>query len=236
MFEVLAGRRIVKRSRWDRAPPAVTEAVRVFRARRNKLSPSRQSSINLLMSFLTFVCVAALSWTFAAARTDESPVVHVLVPGFTVQELPIQISNLNKLRFAPDGRLFALAYDGRIHILTDSDGDGLEDKDELFWDKPGLSVPVGMTLAAEGVYVSSHGKVSLFRPDATGRKAESEEIIATGWVATDVASGGVDAIGITRDDRANIYFGLIPADNSTPTPLKDGVPHYDPPAHPRTIQ
>src|SRR5438876_647893 len=70
----------------------------------------------------------------------------MLVPGFTVQELPIRLSNLNNLRFAPDGRLFALAYDGRIHVLRDTNGDGLEDKDELFWDKPTLSVPVGMAL------------------------------------------------------------------------------------------
>src|SRR6185369_1508282 len=81
----------------------------------------------------------------------EQPVVRMLVPGFQVQELPVRLSNINNLRFAPDGRLFALGYDGRIHFLIDTDHDGLEDRDELFWDKPGLSVPVGMALAPEGV-------------------------------------------------------------------------------------
>jgi putative heme-binding domain-containing protein len=171
--------------------------------------------------------VALAGFLPAAGAGDGQPVVHMLVPGFTVQELPVHLSNINNLRFAPDGRLFALGYDGRIHVLTDSDGDGLEDKDELFWDQPGLSVPVGMAIAPEGVYVSSHGKVSLLKPDPKWRKAVSEEIVASGWVATDVASGGVDAIGVTRDPRGNLYFGLIAADYSNPYRVKDGVSLYD---------
>jgi putative heme-binding domain-containing protein len=140
--------------------------------------------------------------------------VHVLVPGFSVQELPVRLSNINNLRFAPDGRLTALGYDGRVHLLRDSDGDGLEDRDELFWDKSTLSVPVGMCWAPEGLYVSAHGKVSLLRdPDADG-KADTEEIIATNWPPTDVGSGGVDATAVTRDREGNLYFGLLVADYS----------------------
>jgi len=151
----------------------------------------------------------------------------MLVPGFTVQEVPIRLSNLNNLRFAPDGRLFALAYDGRIHVLRDTNGDGLEDKDELFWDKPTLSVPVGMALGPEGVFVSSHGKVSLLRDTDGDGKADREEIIASGWPPTDVGSGGVDATAVTLDRAGNIYFGLIAADYSNPYRVKDGVSHYD---------
>src|SRR3954468_5338390 len=112
----------------------------------------------LMLSFAVLVCCVR-----GITATPDPAVVHMLVPGFTVQELPVRISNINNLRFAPDGRLFALGYDGRIHTLRDTDRDGLEDKDELFWDKPGLSVPVGMALTPEGVYVSSHGKVSFLR-------------------------------------------------------------------------
>ena len=119
---------------------------------------------------LLFVRVLLLSISLPLfARAAEEPVVRMLVPGFTVQELPVRLSNLNNLRFAPEGRLYALAYDGRIHVLTDTDGDGLEDHDELFWDKSSLSVPVGMALAPEGIYVSSHGKVSLLRDPAANR-------------------------------------------------------------------
>src|SRR6266704_3470075 len=168
----------------------------------------------------------ALAVAFVARAADE-PEVHMLVPGFAVQELPLRLSNLNNLRFAPDGKLFALAYDGRIHVLTDTDGDGLEDHDELFWDKTTLSVPVGMVLAPEGVYVSLHGKVSLLRDTDGDGKADREEIVANGWPPTDVASGGVDATAVTLDKQGNLYFGLIAADYSNPYRVKDGVSHYD---------
>src|SRR4051812_46957519 len=150
-----------------------------------------------MFSFLR-AALLAIVIAFSARAADE-PIVHMLVPGFTVQELPLRISNLNNLRFAPDGKLFALAYDGRIHVLTDTDGDALEDHDEVFWDKSTLSVPVGMLLAPEGVYVSSHGKVSLLRDTKHTGHADAEEIVASGWPATDVASGGVDATAVTRD-------------------------------------
>src|SRR6266850_1211368 len=119
-----------------------------------------------LLSAALLLCAA-----FAFGDTN-GPVVHLRVPGFTVAELPGHLPNLNNLRFAPDGRLFALGYDGRIHILRDTNGDGLEDSDELFWNKPGISVPVGMALTPEGVYVSSHGKVSLLRDTDGDGKAD----------------------------------------------------------------
>src|SRR6266436_5829104 len=151
----------------------------------------------------------------------------MLTPGFTVRELPVRLSNINNLRFTPDGRVTALGYDGRIHILRDNDGDGIEDKDTLFWDKPTLTVPVGMAWSKDGLYVSSHGKVSLLRDTDGDGKADVEEIIANGWPATDVASGGVDATSVTLDRAGNVYFGLLTADYSNPYRVKDGVSHYD---------
>lgn len=88
------------------------------------------------------------------------PNITMLVPGFTVWELPAKLSNINNLRFTPDGRLTALGYDGRVHILRDTDGDGLEDSAIPFWDKTTLSVPVGMAWSKEGLYRGqSTGKV-----------------------------------------------------------------------------
>ena len=153
----------------------------------------------------------------------DEPIVRMLVPGFTVQELPLKISNQNNLRFAPDGTLTSLGYDGRVHLLRDTDGDGLEDTDELFWDKTTITVPVGMAWSSNGLYVSSHGKVSLLRDTNGDGKADEEEIIASGWPATDVGSGGVDATSVTLDQDGNLYFGLMAADYSNPYRVKDGV-------------
>lgn len=151
----------------------------------------------------------------------------MLVPGFTVVELPVKISNINNLRFAEDGALTALAYDGKVHFLRDSNGDGVEDTDSLFWEKSTLSVPVGMCWSSNGLYVSSHGKVSLLKDTDHDGKADEEEIIASGWPPTDVGSGGVDATAITTDREGNLYFGLLVADYSNPYRVKDGVSHYD---------
>lgn len=142
------------------------------------------------------------------------PVVRMLVPGFTVQELPVKLSNQNNLRFAPDGTLTSLGYDGKVWRLRDTNGDGLEDIAEPFWDRPTLSVPLGMAWSTHGLYVSSKGKVSLLRDtDADGR-ADSEEVIASGWPVTDVGSGGVDATAVTLDKDGNLFFGLLVADYS----------------------
>ena len=84
-----------------------------------------------------------------------------------------------------------------------------------------------MALTSEGVYVSSHGKVSLFRDTNGDGKADKEEIIASGWPPTDVASGGVDATAVTLNRNGDIYFGLLTADYSNPYRVKDGVSHYD---------
>ena len=93
----------------------------------------------------------------------------MLLPGFIVEELPIKLGNQNNLRFAPDGTLTSLGYDGKIWRLRDTNGDGLEDTTELIWNKPTLSVPLGMAWSTRGFFVSSKGKVSLLKDsDADG--------------------------------------------------------------------
>src|SRR5437867_11896482 len=89
----------------------------------------------------------------AAPATTQPLPVHMLVPGFTVRELPVQLTNMNNLEYAPDSRLFAVGYDGRVHVLSDSDGDGLEDTAKVYYSrKPGeLSAPFTMCIAPEGI-------------------------------------------------------------------------------------
>lgn len=168
------------------------------------------------MNRIVFILLVLLGLTPSSLPAGEpvEPVVRMLVPGFSVQELPVRLSNQNNLRFAPDGSLTSLGYDGRVWRLRDTNGDGLEDKAEPYWDRPTLSVPVGMAWSTHGLYVSSHGKVSLLQDTDGDGKADAEEIVARGWPPTDVGSGGVDATSVTLDNEGNVYFGLLVADYS----------------------
>ena len=77
-----------------------------------------------------------------AATAKVMPV--MLVPGFTVRELPIKLTSINNIEYAPDGRLFAAGYDGRFHLLRDTDGDGLEDKVDTFQPESSSNYALGM--------------------------------------------------------------------------------------------
>src|SRR6185369_15248013 len=85
-----------------------------------------------------------VAWLGPAAAQDEPPPVVSLAPGIVARELPVRLTNINNVRYAPDGRLFAVGYDGRVHVLTDTDGDGLEDRVSAYWDRKGeLLTPLG---------------------------------------------------------------------------------------------
>jgi putative heme-binding domain-containing protein len=142
----------------------------------------------------------------------DPPPVQVLVPGFSARELPVDLSNVNNVRYRPDGKLVALGYDGNIHLLSDRDGDGLEETVEPFWaNEGGLVAPIGMALTppdyprGEGVFVASKGKVSLIVDTDRDGRADEEVVVATGWKPL---PHGVDALGVAVDREGSVYFGL----------------------------
>ena len=90
----------------------------------------------------------------------DPPAVQVLVPGFTVRELPVDLTNINNVKYRPDGTLVALGYNGDIWLLKDTDGDGLEDKADSFYEnKGGLRGPIGMALTPPGYKHGDRGAV-----------------------------------------------------------------------------
>jgi putative heme-binding domain-containing protein len=143
----------------------------------------------------------------------DPPPVQVLVPGFTVKQLPVDLTNINNVQYRADGKLVALAYDGNVYLLSDSDGDGLEDRVERFWDNKGrLRAPIGMALTppgyrhGNGLVVASKGKCSLIVDTDGDDKADKEIVIAQGW---EELPHGVDALGAAFDPRdGSVYFGL----------------------------
>jgi putative heme-binding domain-containing protein len=161
----------------------------------------------------------------------DPPPVQMFVPGFTVKELPVNLTNINNVRYRADGKLVALAYDGNIYLLSGSNG-GLEDRVERFWENKGeLRAPIGMALTppgyplGEGVFVACKGKLSLIVDTKHTGKADQEVIVASGWKELE---HGVDALGVAVDKEGNLYFGLGAADFTNPYQIdKDGQAHYD---------
>jgi hypothetical protein len=107
--------------------------------------------------------------------------------------------------------LVALTYDGRILLLTDSDGDGLEDRATAFWDRQTLRAPIGMALTPRGspsgfgAYVASKGKVSLVLDTDGDDVGDREVIVAQGWTEL---QHGVDSLGVALAPSGEVYFGL----------------------------
>jgi putative heme-binding domain-containing protein len=148
----------------------------------------------------------------ALETLTDAPPLQMLVPGFSVRELPLKLTNRNNLRYRHDGKLVSLGYDGTIHLLTDTDGDGLEDKADVFWDKETMRGPIGIALLTkddprgEGVFVASKGKISLILDKDRDGRADEEVIVATGWKEI---SQSVDAVGMAVDpEDGSLYFGL----------------------------
>lgn len=142
----------------------------------------------------------------------DPPALQMMVPGFATRELPVDLTNINNVRYRADGKLVALAYDGDIHLLSDRDGDGLEETVARFWENRGsLIAPIGMALTppadarGDGVFVASKGKVSLILDRDRDGRADEEIVVASGWKQL---PHGVDALGVALDADGAVYFGL----------------------------
>ncbi|HWN96093.1 MAG TPA: hypothetical protein VNT99_13730 [Methylomirabilota bacterium] len=140
---------------------------------------------------------------------SNPPPVQMLVPGFHVRELPLELNNINNLVFAPDGRLFALCYDGNVLQLKDTNGDGLADTATHFYRNDQNEIPpsIGMCWGPGGLYIASQGRVIRLRDKGDG--TSELETVTGGWVKpTGAAGSNLDSIGIAANKAGEIFFGL----------------------------
>jgi putative heme-binding domain-containing protein len=174
-------------------------------------------------------------------HVPDPPPVQMLVPGFRVRQLPLDLTNINNLKYRPDGKLVALAYNGNVFLLSDTNGDGLEDKADLFWENKGsLRGPIGLALTppryphGNGVFVPSKGKLSLIVDTDGDDKADKETVVAQGWKEIPQA---VDAVGVALDTNGNIYFALGTANYANGYLLdKEGKAAFDLKSERGTVQ
>ena len=165
----------------------------------------------------------------------DPPPVQVFAPGFSVRQLPLDLTNINNIKYRPDGTLVALAYDGKIWLLRDTDHDGLEDKAELFWDNAsGLRSPIGMDLTppgyerGNGVFVVGKTRCALIVDTDGDDRADKEIEVAGGWKES---FHQVDGLGVAFDRRdGSVYYGRGTSNFADPLLARQrrqgAIPHH----------
>lgn len=151
----------------------------------------------------------------------DPPPVQVFVPGFVAREIPLTLPNINNVRARGDGKLIALAYDGDVYLLADTDGDGLEDQATKFWENNGrIRSPIGMALTppgyarGDGLFIATKSECILITDTDGDDRADTETTVAKGWSES---FHNVDALGVAVDPRDHsVYFGLGTANFADP--------------------
>jgi len=166
------------------------------------------------------------------APVENPPPVQMFMPGFTARQLPVELSNINNVKYRADGVLVALAYDGTIWLLRDTDGDGLEDKADQFWgNESQLRSTIGMDLTpvgykhGNGVCVVSKARCVLILDTDGDDRADKEIEVAGGWKENFVQ---VDGVGVAfHPEDGSIYFGRGTFNFTDPLLFdKEGKPKY----------
>ena len=163
---------------------------------------------------MRFFCQLVLSLILPLnAWTAPDGLFHPLLPGISASPLPVDLPNCNNVQYRHDGKLVALGYAGDVYLLSDTDGDGAEDKVELFFESNGRIVgQIGMDLAPKGsphgnaVFLAAKGKILMLADKDGDDRAEIMQTLAEGWPP---ARAGVDVTGLAlHPSDGSVWFGL----------------------------
>src|SRR5262245_19852242 len=161
------------------------------------------------------------SGAFGASAQGRPDLVRFFIPGFTVREIPVALTNVNNVEYADDGRLFAAGYDGRLHVLRDTNHDGLEDTDTTFQPTPSDDYPLGITIHQNDLYILRRHALLRHRDTDHDGTPDTEEIAATGWRDDAVDRDPLmthrrvdDALGLAISPDGTFYITLGAANYS----------------------
>lgn len=193
--------------------------------------------MNLFRFSFTFLLLAATALAAekkpGPAGGDKVPPVQMLVPGFAVRVLPMELPAINAVRYRADGKLVALGYEGKVYLLSDADGDGLEDTAKVFYEPPRQILSLGMALTpagyklGQGVFIARKGSLVLELDTNGDDIADKEIVVASGWETPKRFPGGAsDAIGVAADNDGSVFFGLGAANSQNGYLLRHGVADY----------
>lgn len=201
------------------------------------LNYSNRSALVTLLRIVVVVALISMPWASEvrsgpAGGPNAAPV-QMLVPGFSVRALPLELRAINAVRYRSDGKLFALGYDGTVYLLSDTNGDGLEDKLTEFYKPKEQILSVGMAVTppnythGQGVIIARKGGLVLEVDTDGDDRADQETVIASNWEVPIRFPGGVsDAIGVAIDQDSFIYFGLGATNSQNGYVLENGISKY----------
>ncbi|HEY1785393.1 MAG TPA: hypothetical protein VGG30_07575, partial [Pirellulales bacterium] len=135
----------------------------------------------------------------------ETPAKLKVVPGYEAIRLPLARDEMpTGLAWRPDGTLVISSLKGRVYLLHDTDGDGLEDEIKPYSDD--LAAPYGVNCRGADIdVINKYGLLRLYDTDGDGH-AERTDVLADGWGYT--ADYHDWAVGLPRDARGNYYVAL----------------------------